>query len=263
MTVYITEGSGPPIVLIAQLGCGGDIWQPVVGRLHGLNAVTYDRPGTGTVPARAAPNPPLPPSAFADELASMLDNGGIAAPLVIVGHSFGGLIARQFAGRQPHQVAGLVLVDCSIPPMHLHPSTRQIRDGDGLDATEVDTVRGHVEAIEAVMPDVPAVVVSRTHGRWDGENPPPHPAVEDLWRAYQSRYADELGCPLLVAENSSHQVQRDAPDLIVYALRVVHAAVREGKPINVDPDEVMKAGGHVDRRRRLQVGDNRLNLLGE
>jgi hypothetical protein len=62
MTFSITKGGGLPIALIAQLGCGGDIWKPVVDQLTGLQVITYDRPGTGNAPPRPAPNPPVPPS---------------------------------------------------------------------------------------------------------------------------------------------------------------------------------------------------------
>lgn len=247
VTAYITEGSGPPIVLIAQLGCGGDIWKPVVNQLTGLQLITYDRPGTGSAPPRPAPNPALPPSSLADELASLLEQHGITEPAVIVGHSVGGLIARQYAAKNPRGVAGLVLLDSSIPALHLYPETRRIIDGDGPDATEIDTVRGHVEALEVVPPAVPALVVSRSLGGWDGYTSAPHPAVEDLWAVYQRRYAAELGCHRLVADKSGHQLQREATALVAYAIRAVHSAAREGQRPHVDESAVQTAGGSVDR----------------
>jgi pimeloyl-ACP methyl ester carboxylesterase len=57
----------------------------------------------------------LPYSAFAVELADLLDQQTVTGPLVVVGHSFGSLIARMFAARHPHRVAGMVHVDGSIP----------------------------------------------------------------------------------------------------------------------------------------------------
>lgn len=246
MAVSVSEGSGPPIVLIAQLGCGGDIWQPIVDRLAGLRVVTYDRPGTGNASPRPAPNPPLPHSAFADELAALLAAEGLTEPSIVAGHSFGGLIARQYAARHPHRIAGLVMVDSSIPPFHLNPSVDPIFDGDGPDATEIDVLRGHLEVLEGVLPAVPALVLARAHGTWSGTEPPPHPAVEDLWRAYQRLLARDLSCPLIAADQSGHHLHRDAPDLVAYAVRAVHRAAASGTVVTVDQVELAKAGGHLD-----------------
>ncbi len=43
------------------------------------------------------------------------DSAGINGPLLLVGHSAGGLYARAFAGLFPDKVAGLVFVDASSP----------------------------------------------------------------------------------------------------------------------------------------------------
>lgn len=53
------------------------------------------------------------PQALADELHALLAAAAIPVPAVVVGHSLGGIIARQLAVRHPGDVAGLVLVDSS------------------------------------------------------------------------------------------------------------------------------------------------------
>ena len=164
-----------PIVFVSQLGCGADIWKPVLDYMAGYDTVTYDRPGTGSALPRPAPNPAIPHSVFAAELAGVLNQRQVNSPVVLVGHSFGGLIARVFAATWPGRIAGLVMVDSSIPPMHLTQDEDPKIDGDGPDATEIDAVRGHAEIIAGRLPNVPALVLTRTPGTWDGENPPPHP----------------------------------------------------------------------------------------
>jgi pimeloyl-ACP methyl ester carboxylesterase len=94
---------------------------------------------------------------------------------------------------------------------------------------------------------VPALVVTRTHGRWDGENPEPWPGVEDLWLVSQRILARDLRCPLLVADNAGHQLQREAPDLVGYAIRAVHQAAMSGQPVSIDAETLAVAGGHLDR----------------
>lgn len=239
------------VVLIAQLGTGGDSWKPVVGRLDGIATFAYDRPGTGNAPPRPAPNPALPYSGFAAELAALLDAEQVDGPLILVGHSFGALIARAYTAAHPDRVTGLVIVDGSLPQFHLVPTGEPKLDGDGPDATEIDVVRGQTEILSAPTPQIPAVVITRGHGRWDGENPPPHPAVEDLWQISQRLLARDLGCPLLVADHAGHQLQRETPDLVAYAIRAVHAAVCDGTAVQVDSSELAEAGGRVDPPIRL------------
>jgi pimeloyl-ACP methyl ester carboxylesterase len=235
----------PRVVFIAQLGTGGDSWRPVLDRLPGITSVTYDRPGTGSAEPRPAPNPPLPHSAFARELACLLDQRGITEPVVLVGHSFGGLIARAFAGLWSERVAGLVFVDASIPQFHLLPTCEPKLDGDGAGATEIDVVAGQVEILTAAVPSVPTVVLTRTHGRWSGYESPPHPAVEDLWLVSQNILSWTFQAPLIVADDASHQIPDEAPDLVAYAVgRVVHAA-REGTPVHLNTDELTLRGGHL------------------
>jgi pimeloyl-ACP methyl ester carboxylesterase len=50
---------------------------------------------------------------MARELHDLLAAAGISPPYVLVGHSLGGVIARQFAARYPADVAGMVLIDSS------------------------------------------------------------------------------------------------------------------------------------------------------
>jgi pimeloyl-ACP methyl ester carboxylesterase len=45
----------------------------------------------------------------------MLRKAGIAAPYILVGHSFGGLVVRRFAAAYPADVSGVVLVDAMRP----------------------------------------------------------------------------------------------------------------------------------------------------
>jgi len=70
--------------------------------------VSYDRAGLGWSSVSTSPRTP---KNIARELREMLHTAGIEGPYVMVGHSFGGLVARRFAAEYADEVVGVVLVD--------------------------------------------------------------------------------------------------------------------------------------------------------
>ena len=99
--------------MIFESGAGG----PGLGWAHIQHEVAnfaracwYDRAGYGW----SDPGPfPRDAKAIADDLHRLLQNAGVAPPIVLVGASFGGLIVRVYNYRYPSEVSGLVLVDSS------------------------------------------------------------------------------------------------------------------------------------------------------
>ena len=75
----------------------------------------YDRPGTVLSDGRLSRSTPVPmprtlPSIAAD-LHPLLISAGLRVPVVLVGHSFGGVIVRYFAQTYRNEVRGMILVD--------------------------------------------------------------------------------------------------------------------------------------------------------
>lgn len=106
------QGAGSPTVILeAGAGNVGLHWalvQPAVAAQ--TRVCVYDRAGMGW----SDPSPrPRSPAVMAEELATLLDLGGVEGPYVLVAHSLGGVIARQFALAHPQDVVGMVLVDSS------------------------------------------------------------------------------------------------------------------------------------------------------
>ena len=158
----------------------------------------------------------------------MLDVTGHEPPYVLVGHSLGGLYMELFARTHPDEVAGLVLVDASTagqvercieamgsPECDLF--TDEFLDelpepgrseGIGMAVTE-DQVRAAPS-----LGAVPAVVL--VAGRNDEG-----PAYDEFWIGLQRERAAELGADLVLAEDSSHYLQADRPDLVLQAIEDV------------------------------------------
>src|SRR5207244_2745846 len=101
----------PTVVLEAGLSTCSLDWSRVLPEVARLTRVcAYDRAGHGWSDRGSKPRTS---QRLADELHTLLINAGIDGPYVLVGHSYGGQIARIFGTRYPDEVAGLVLVDSS------------------------------------------------------------------------------------------------------------------------------------------------------
>lgn len=103
-------GSGSPVVVLeAGIAASSLSWALVAKQAAAFTTVvTYDRAGFGW--SDPAPHRSTALDAARD-LATLLDKTELPGPFLLVGHSFGGLIARVFEQQFPVRVAGLVLVD--------------------------------------------------------------------------------------------------------------------------------------------------------
>lgn len=111
---FRSRGVGEPVVIL-ESGAGG-----TTGTLHWLEqeiatftrVCSYDRAGLGRSELAS------PPSGYRNsiaELHTLLEKAGVKGPYVLVGHSIGGILIREFTQAYPDEVAGLVFIDSSHP----------------------------------------------------------------------------------------------------------------------------------------------------
>lgn len=101
-----TEGDGPPVVFIHGLGATSNVWhaqRTVLSKF--FRVIVYDRSGCGR---SALQRNGYSINGWADELAGLLDDLGVAST-VVVGHSLGSMIAQRFAAKYPERTRALVL----------------------------------------------------------------------------------------------------------------------------------------------------------
>lgn len=106
----VENGSGSPTVVLEAGIAGSGLSWTVVHQLVSqfCTVVSYDRAGLGWSEA-ARSKPSL--RQMSDDLEGLLSRGNLPKPYLLVGHSFGALIARAFAFAHSELVAGIVLVD--------------------------------------------------------------------------------------------------------------------------------------------------------
>ena len=103
---------GEPIVLIVS-GMGGTscAWPAVIRHINSFSRImVYDRSGLGYSEKPCEPSPRTG-LAIAQELSTLLEAAHISAPYVLLAHSFGGILAREFLALHVKDVVGLCLVD--------------------------------------------------------------------------------------------------------------------------------------------------------
>lgn len=116
-------GDGPAVLLEAGISASSLSWRGIHDRLPAsCRTWSYDRPGYGWSPASKLPR--VIPQLLS-ELHALVESLAPGGPLILVGHSFGGLLLRHYAARHPETVAGLVLLDPLEPEEWASPSPIQ------------------------------------------------------------------------------------------------------------------------------------------
>jgi pimeloyl-ACP methyl ester carboxylesterase len=193
------------------------------------------------------------------ELRALLAAAGVRPPYVIVGHSFGGLVARLFASTVPADAVGLVLVDAAheefwaklkalMTPaqwervVETPPELADYRDVEKLDLDASAVEMRRAAAAKPLRP-LPLVVLSRglpmeIPADLLAHLPPDYVAAQEkVWRELQNALVALVpGARHVVATKSEHGIQATEPDLVITAVRQVVEAVRRGSPAVIIPD---------------------------
>ncbi|OXV07238.1 hypothetical protein Egran_04998 [Elaphomyces granulatus] len=108
--VHATPGD-PMVIFLAGSGDVASSYRAVERLVSAFARVLlYDRSGLGR--SEDGPHRPTPITA-ATELHQLLERARIVPPLLLVGHSYGGIIAREYLHLYPDEVAGMVLSEAS------------------------------------------------------------------------------------------------------------------------------------------------------
>ncbi|MCX5307472.1 alpha/beta hydrolase [Streptomyces sp. NBC_00160] len=253
------RGSGSPtVVLVSGAGGASDEWthiadaaRPESGLKPDPSAVlpqvarftrvcAYDRPGTtrldGTPNGSTPVTQPTSAAAGVRDLRAALAAAGEQPPYVLVGASWGAMIASLFARAEPAPTAGVVTVDGASPFLKdtLTPAQwsawmdkiRAADPGKGLERPDYPAAVRELRGAPAPPRGLPAVVLTSDHP-WDlsvggGSTWP-------AWLAAQRRLADDLRARHVTSTDSGHGIAVEQPRLVVRAILDVVGQTRAGQ----------------------------------
>jgi dienelactone hydrolase len=220
------QGNPPPgaPTVVYLHGLGGDgsdvssISAPLAGRVR---VCTYDRVNVGRSDSDAGRH------TGADsvrDLHALLDAAGVGGPYLLVGFSFGGLLAIMYAGTYPDQVMGLLSLDGSLPTDdevdRLIPADERAQAIAEQEANQerVEFYRTVDEAkpLVARVPDVPVTYMAAR----PVELPPTWPVqrMQALIHAKQLQFTKAVPNGRLVEVRSSHDIDLEQPALVIKEL---------------------------------------------
>jgi pimeloyl-ACP methyl ester carboxylesterase len=227
-----------PLTIVMEVGGGAPLkgWAGVeseVAARTGATVVVYDRAGFGQ--SELGPMD-LTPRRQVDQLDRVLELLHLPSSRIVMGHSYGGVLAVVHAHLFPKKVRGLVLVDpmnqrfvqstgdmvYSTVPKIEHPASTR----DSALVRMVKTFGSLVNDPTAADRDlkVPIVVISAGEPFW-GKTPD----IDRAWRASHAAIAQAgSGRRLIVADGSKHDIPAKRPDTIVDAAVSLVQAIAAG-----------------------------------
>lgn len=110
-SLYVEDSGSGKVNVIFDSGMGDDlsVWNKVANKVSKFSRViTYDRAGLGW--SEESPKK-RDSKAIIEELHSILEQKNLTGPIVLVGHSFGGVNMQLYALTYPEDISALVLVD--------------------------------------------------------------------------------------------------------------------------------------------------------
>jgi len=214
--------------------------QPAVAKF--AQTVEYERAGLGKSQDFTGPRTI---AQMTSDLHTLLQALQLRPPYVLVGHSLGGALIQAYAAAYPEEIAGLVLVDpedgrlidrlhSTLPSAEWDARQKAMESAmpqfSAAQKAELDSLNKSGEEMAALgpLPKVPMVLLTGTL-----KNPefPGNPAEQDLkLELHQEFLKQNPQCKQVLAPNSRHYIQNDAPRLVIDAIREVAAQARTRMP---------------------------------
>ena len=232
--LYLTcAGTGQPTVMLeAGLSADHNAWEPVneLAPLVGARVCAYDRYGLGQSDIPAS-TPTRTIDQVVDDLHALIEVARIPGPLVLAGHSMGGLIVREFARRYPSQVVGMLLFDSAPDDWDVYTGTETFTEGG--ESIDVQAAAAELRLSDS-LGSMPLIVVqagddSEVQSGWA----PGKSDFQSYWSSRQLALAKaSTNSIFVIAPGVTHDLLPQQPPLLSpTAMKLVVDAVHGGTPL--------------------------------
>lgn len=222
---YSRISGSPCVIFLAGMGDSGETWKVVQDRIaQEASTLSYDRAGVGRSPE--AQVVPRTCRDLVDELYDLLQEIEVETPCILVGHSFGGLVARLFASLYPNLVSGMVLVDAApeykelayekVLPEKLIAANRDYYENPMLNREKIDKIQSYQQIVDHFrQSNIPLSIITRgLPDVWDEKWP-----NEEILKIEQRLQADfsrlSTSSKQRIAGRSGHYIHHDEPEIVI------------------------------------------------
>ncbi len=235
-------GQGSPTVVM-EAGSGEDstTWSKIVPEISKNTRVCiYDRAGIGQSDKISSPQTL---EEIVTGLHNLLSKNQINPPLVLVGHSMGGIYVRDYFQKYPNEVVGIVLVDPGNERLAVAPGVnndllkaytdqmigiiQQTKnpgwEGQVMDASNAENIweQARQEYITS-LGDIPLILLASDKNLQFTNSPEADKVIAKAWRGLQKKMADESGQgQFRTVKGTGHLIQLEKPQQVIKAIKEV------------------------------------------
>lgn len=236
-TYSVIKNSKYLIVCESGLGDGHESWNPSLQKSEvlqfsttlGSDVLIYDRAGYGK---SGIDNHPRDISTLRSELEKVISHFAHGRKVILIGHSLGGMIIRDYAIKNPDKTAALLFIDS----MHEGYNNPALEDslyelvlnayGANFGATREARELAEDIAYGASLPNLPNVpVAALTSMRIDASSDyadTANNATRQQWyQAHESLGAGLTDFTHIATTHSGHYIHHDEPELVVQNIKLL------------------------------------------
>ncbi|WNN74212.1 alpha/beta hydrolase [Lysinibacillus capsici] len=214
----------PSVIFIAGLGDSHETWKKVQDRIADeTSTLSYDRASIGRSQDVAVSRTCCD---LVEELFELVQALEVEKPYILVGHSFGGLVARLYTSLYPQDICGMVLVDAApeykelayekVLPENLLAGNREYFENPMLNSEKIDKIQSYKQIADySKESDIPLSIITR--GLPDNyEDGWPSLEILKIEQSLQAEFQRlSTSSKFRIANRSGHYIHHDEPDIVI------------------------------------------------